>query len=196
MANAIPIVFTASGGQQYQKPFVGYAGIWVNPQGKVMSPDYQTDYTKSPNNWALVLDRNDPTKPPLFVGNLDSNTDVPTAFGDAVAKESLLFYVFAGNNAQVPQGALFTLLEKCGAGGELQKLERLAYYNGCGMLFNSAYCLVATPNTGLSGIEKSDFQIYGATYASPAVTVTTGIAFKTLLTMVPGSNGYMPVEVG
>lgn len=196
MADAIPLVFNASGSQQYQQMMRVFSFVWVNAHAGSGSPNYQTDYGVITNNWALVLDRNDPTKPAYFNSALSSNTDVPAALADAVAKESLLFFSFAGYNQQVPQGALFNLLQENGAGGELLKLERLAYYHGCGMLWNSAYCLVSSPGTGLPGIEKSAPQEYGTSQTQTGPASPVSITFQTLLSLVPGPNGYAPMEIG
>lgn len=196
MADSIPIVFNVSAMQRYQIPFSGYASVWVNPDASAGSPKYASVYNTLTNNWALVLDRKDLTKPALFNATLTSNTDVPANLAAAVAKDSVLLFMFAGQIENAPQGALFTMLQENGAGDELQKLERYAYYHGCGMAGASAYCLVSVPGSGLQGIEKSALETYAMSVEKNNKYSAVTIYFNTLLSMVPGPNGYVPMEIG
>lgn len=195
MSTAMPIVFNTTAVEQSNNGFVGSASLYVNPTETVVGPTYYTDYKLANNNWAVVLDRNDPTKPALFNARLASNTDVPGDLANAMKQDCILFFMCASYSWQIPQGDLFTLLQENGAGGELQKLERYAYFCGCGMTWHGLYNLISVPGSGLPGIEKTQTG-YLVFSTNPPVNSNAQLGISTLLSMVPGANGYMPVEVG
>lgn len=195
MPDAMPIVFGTSGGLNIGKSWNGYAMVWVNPQGKVFSPTYNTDYKVSNNWWALVLDRKDPTKAPAFMGPLPNNTDVPTKLEAVLTPDHLLFFMATAATRHMPQGDLYEALSKNGAGAALTKIEQLATYNGCGMEGSYLYSLVSVPGTGTAGIEKSEPGVSAYSYGDPHVSVSVSLRFQTLLSLIPGPHGYTPMEI-
>ena len=177
----------------------GNGSVWINPDQQSASPDYDTYNLGSPNYWALVLDRTDPTKSALYNAALPNNTDMPANLASLMTPDHLLFFYATAYMYYMPQGDLYTTLAANGGGGMLERTERFAYYNGCGMVGNSLYVLVSIPGSGTTGIEKFGVQRGTYTYNSNPSVNTWGYDFSNysmLLNLVPSASGYVPVEVG
>lgn len=196
MSKSFPIVFKTNAFQLNNGPYSGNGFIFVNPQETSLGYTYRTGWKEPVYNWAVVLDRKDPTQPALFNDALASSTDVPGALATAVEGDSILFFLSAGYASQVPQGALFTFLQNNGAGANLHKLERYAYFSGCGMSWSGLYCLVSVPGSGLPGIEYAKSAEVSYTLAPDSSRSSVVVGFDIFLDMVPSADGYVPVEVG
>ncbi|MGB3243910.1 MAG: hypothetical protein WBB25_05220 [Sulfitobacter sp.] len=197
MSEKITLVFDTSVYTNDSGPWQGAAKVWVNPGKQASSPDYATAYNSKTENWALVLDRKDPTKPPLFNSRISSNTDAPDNLKTLMTPAHILLYMAAGYGAAIPQGNLFTMLQQNGAGARLQKLERFAYFNGCGMTVPSLYTLVSVPGSNLPGIEHITSAKTGSSYYPDHKTyVYTAGTLASLISLIPGTDGYAPVEIG
>ena len=197
------VVFTAGANTRADNSWGGTGSLWVDPghnagYAKIYAGTQQTPL---PNFWALVLDRRDPTKQPLLNLQLTSNTDVPPQLSALLTPEHLLFFYAAYSPYQMPQGALFDALSRNGAGAQLHRLERLAYFNGCGMSAYSLYMLVSVPGTGMPGFEFADFTRSANTFDYKATPqgYLYGYTFPKhtmLISLLPGPDGYSPLEIG
>lgn len=167
--------------------WLGYPAIWVDPQLNAGSPIYHSPKAEGSKNWALVLDRRDPKQAPLFEGNLSSNTDVPDTLRSLMTPDHIMLFMSAGLNDVIPQGDLFKMLQENGAGAELTKVERFAYFRGCGMVSPYLYKLVCVPGSNLPGIEHSMKCTYA--FAAPR-------GLDSLISLIPGADGYSPIEIG
>lgn len=186
MSKEISLVFNTVLYQDTAHINQGISYVWVSPPQT--SPNHTSRFSTAVHNWALVLDRKDPTKPALFAGDFDGNTTPPAALSALMSPDNILLYMCAGTSNDIPQGDLFTMLKDNGGGSFLQKLETLAYFNGSGMTGTLLYTLVSVPGSNLPGIEHLKFGHIG-----PSQVLGTQ---KSVISLVPGANGYAPVEVG
>lgn len=196
MAEELDLIYNASlyNDADNQFNWMGSASVWISPPQTM--PNYTSVYDGQVNNWALVLDRNDPTKPALFNAPIEGNTEPPAALSALMTAGHILIFMCAGTAQNLPQGNLFKMLQDNGAGSSLKKLETLAYFNGSGMIGSLLYTLVSLPSAGLTGIEHMTTGESGrSTYPNTDTFVSIWSKLSSVMKLVPSDEGYVPVEI-
>ncbi len=180
---------------------VSYAALgrlWVVPDGQCTTTATYSNQFVEPvsQNWVVVLDRKDPTKPALFNASLPNNTDVPPALAALLTPDNILYYVATGYTSQMPQGELYQTLMENGGGPLLEKSELIATYGGSGIANPNLYMLASVPGTGLVGVEKLVSLLVTFSSSGQGGYYLTFPNYTMMLNMLPSASGYVPVEIG
>lgn len=132
--------------------------------------------------WFCFLDANNPTvKVQEFIVPGASNHTVPSGLDTYMGNPAYIFLVVTQylSTLHVPQGDLYNLLVKYGAGRELQRLEQINTSLGCGSISRMSYLL-----TGQGGSSTSSYEL-GSIYN----------AVLLLMSLMPQANGQPPFSI-
>lgn len=174
------------------------AQAWINPPRNADGPNFATTTPSTKvSNWALVLDRMDPTKPPLYQEASDASTAPSDDLLALMTPAHILVYVSGGRSTDLPQGALFTMLRQNGGGSLLKKAQQLSFFNASGMMNGLLYTLVSVPGSNLPGIENLVQSGTGDTLGPIDGDYNQAQGnIQSLYSLVSGSDGYDPTEIG
>jgi hypothetical protein len=174
-------------------PATAYSS-WTSPTPNVALSELaigNQTYTPSgqPTNqmfiWLTVVDLTD-----LSVVANDVSTDGSTVPSDiAQYAGNPQYFLYAISNAAwaavMPQGALYTFLQKAGAGAKLARLEQIYAQIGTGFLGAFSYILAA----GLGDNDDSGFE-------ELSMTDFTVLTMGFLPVTVNGKTTYAPIQTG
>ena len=163
-------------------------------QGTVVAVAIGSNSVQPPSNWPgsywyLVVDRTT-LQVAVNVASPDP-ADVPAAVS-TYANNSQYLLIFLSSNItinQVPQGALYQLLESAGASTQLARLEQINLQLSCGVFTRMSYVLVGQMASGSgSGFEASSL--------AQAESLGAVLTLQLLPVVIDGVIYYSPVELG
>lgn len=193
MPSNIPVLFQASFPPSTAwNASNGWAGVMLNTATGT-NPD--ANGTGDPLNYVAIFDRKNPNAGPVFQGNAPSSTTVQPGLTQYLTTDYMMFWASAAFVTQMPQGALYDMLNSNGGGAQLQKMETLSTKFACGVNGGLVYLLATIPNSGVEGIEFLEQRSTSSSQgSSPTYTYKNG-PFRLLLELVPSPNGlYSPVN--
>jgi hypothetical protein len=144
------------------------AALWVNGQNNFAPISDPSDSVI----WLVVLDL---TNLNIVASEISDGQSVPSDVGQYVGNDQYFLYAISNNawGSQMPQGDLYALLQKVGAGPKLAQLEQIYATIGTGYLGTFSYILAAT----MTADDQPGFE-------------TLSMTDLTLLPM-----GFLPIEV-
>jgi hypothetical protein len=118
--------------------------------------------------------------------DVSDGTDVPSDIAQYVGNSQYFLFALSSSaqSTQVPQGDLYTLLQKVGSGQGLVQLEQLISQLGTGFLGTFSYILGAAMDESVPGFETMSFFNFSL--------LTMGF----LPITVDGNTIYAPVQAG
>ena len=173
-----------------------YASVKFESSGTGIQPIYGSG---DPCHFAAVYSRTDPSKGAVYNKVSTNNTQVPAGLDTFLTDDYILFWISAAYVTNMPQGALFNMLNANGGGAKLHEMEILSTSFACGTACGMVYMMATVPGPSSHGIEKLELRrsVTGQTDPSgPVVYSNVNSPYLMLLELMWSSAGfYTPVEI-